>query len=80
MKFKELSSPFSESRIWGCVYKGISFVIYLEEKMGEGFEKWAGYSASYKKDREIIPINGIVSTFTEAVELCKKKLSDILKV
>ena len=71
MDFKEKPSPFPEMRVWQAIKQGHSFAIVLEERMGEEYESWSGYSLSWKRLPDG-PVNEIVAPFFDSFDAAKK--------
>lgn len=80
MKFNEVKLPMRDLRIWNAVKGGYSFVIVLEESMGNEFKGWSGYSISWKRisngKTNIVP-ELFYNSFDEAIEAVEKLASEL---
>jgi hypothetical protein len=79
--FTENPRPMPNMRAWRAVKRGHSFIILLEEQMGEKFVGWTGYSLSWKKlprgQTNRIP-QPFYASLDEAKAACEKLADDVL--
>jgi hypothetical protein len=84
LDFQETTGPSTPPgmRTWQAVKRGHSFVILLEELMGEKFVGWTGYSLSWKKlprgQTNRIP-QPFHDSFEDARRACEELAGDVLK-
>jgi hypothetical protein len=81
LDFIELLCPIPDFKIYGAHTHNWNFVITCEMRMGKNYEKWTGYTASYRSNlghKHLTKrIDGIWNNFDDVKKACEDKLRQL---